>query len=332
MSQEREILFLSEHDVKSLITMREAIEIVEQAFRDFASGKAQQLMRRYLVFEKYKGKIGFMPAYIDTLNVAGIKIVGAYEENPKKYSLPRVIATIVLFDPETGLPTAVMDGTYLTMIRTGALGAVAVKYLARKDSEVAGIIGAGVQGMGQLLGFIEVLDIKKVLVYDVVPENAEKFVREAIKLGLDAIKVNSADVAVKNVDVLATATTSERPIVIKDWVKHGIHINSVGVSTEGKQEIDTEIFKISKLVVDDFDQTSKIGGINVPISKGVLTKNDVYCEIGDIILGRKPGRTSKDEITVFVTSGLAIQDVSVSQLVYRKAKKMNVGEKIIYRK
>jgi alanine dehydrogenase len=328
MSQEREILFLSERDVRSLITMKEAIEVVEQAFKDYALGKAQQLMRRYLTIEKYKGKIGFMPAYIDTLNVAGIKIVGAYEENPKKYGLPRVIATTVLLDPETGLPTAIMDGTYLTMVRTGALGAVAAKYLARKDSEIAGIIGAGVQGMGQLLGLIEVLNIKRVLVYDIVPENADKFVREVKKMGLDAIRVESAEAVVKNVDVLATATTSEKPVVMKDWAKPGLHINSVGVSTAGKQEIDTELFKISKLVVDDFDQTSKIGGINVPISQGILTKNDVYCEIGDLILGRKPGRISKDEITIFVTSGLAIQDVSVSQLVYWKAKKMNMGVKV----
>lgn len=324
---EKETLILSQKDIKPLLSMKDTIEAVEKAFKDFALGKTQILPRKYLVFEKYAGKTGYMPAYIDTLDAAGIKIVSAHDENPKKHGLPRVTATLVLTDPKTGLPLAIMDATYTTMMRTGAIGAIAAKHLARKNSKVVGIIGTGVQGRGQLMGLMEIQDIKQALVYDVMPEQARKFVQEVGKqFGIDVLEADTTQRVTEHSDILVTSTNSKTPVINDEWIKPGLHITTMGVSAPGSQEIPTETFKRSKLVIDDFNQTSQMGGINVPFSKGLLKKEDIYAEIGEILLGKKPGRTSGEEITVFVTSGLPIQDIAVARLVYEKAKERGIGK------
>lgn len=309
--------------------MKEVIQTVENAFKDFATGKTQMIPRKYLMFEKYAGKTGFMPAFIDTLDAAGVKIVSAHDENPKKYGLPRVTATMVLTDPKTGLPLAVMDATYTTMMRTGAIGAIAAKHLARGNTKVAGIIGSGVQGRGQLMGLMEVKDLKRVLVYDKIPEQSKRFAEDMSKqFGVDIMPKDTVKEVVENVDLLVTATNSKTPIIDDKWVTPGLHITTIGVSAPGSQEIPTETFKRSKLVLDDFAQTSVMGGINVPISAGLLKKDDVFGEIGEILVGKKPGRTSDKEITTFVASGLAIQDIAVAGLTYQKAKQKGIGQTV----
>jgi len=157
------------------------------------------------------------------------------------------------------------------------------------------------------------------------PETIKEMGRE---LGVDIASVDSAQRAVMGVDVVAVATPSSTPVVMNEWVGSGLHVTSVGVSTAGKQEIATEVFKRGKLVLDELSQTSKIGGINVPFSRGLLRSEDVYAEIGEIILGKKPGRTSDEEVTVFVSSGLAIQDVATAKLVYDKALQQGMGTKV----
>jgi alanine dehydrogenase len=324
---ESETLILSQKDIRQLLSMKETIGIVENAFKDFAMGKTQMIPRKYLVFEKYAGKTGFMPAYIDTLDAAGVKIVSAHDENPTKRRLPRVTATMILTDPQTGLPLAVMDATYTTMMRTGAIGAIAAKHLSRRSAEVVGIIGTGVQGRGQLLGLMEVRGITKALVYDAIPEQSKRFGEEMNKqFGIPVVPADNAQKVVENVDILVTSTNSKTPIIKDEWVRSGLHITSMGVSAPGSQEIPTETFKRSKLVVDDYPQTSVMGGINVPVTQGLLKKEDVFAEIGEIIIGKKLGRTLDSEITTFVTSGLAIQDIAVARLTYEKAKEEGMGK------
>jgi len=322
-----ETLILSQNDIKQLLSMKETIETVENAFRDFAMGKTQMIPRKYLMFDKYAGKTGFMPAYIDTLDASGVKIVSAHDENPTKHGLPRVTATMVLTDPKTGLPLAVMDATYTTMMRTGAIGAIAAKHLSRKNAKVVGIVGTGVQGRGQLMGLMEVREIEKAIVYDAVPEQSKRFAEDMkARFRIDVVQTDDIQKAAENVDVLVTSTNSKTPVIKDEWVKQGLHLTAMGVSAPGSQEIPAETFKRSKLVIDDFAQTSTMGGINVPISKGLLTKEDVFAEIGEILIGKKPGRTSDQEITVFVTSGLAIQDIAVARLAYEKAKEKGIGQ------
>lgn len=329
LSGESGTLILREKDVRQVLTMEETIEALEKAFRDHAQHRTQMLPRTYLFLDEHHGRIGFMPSYIETLDAAGIKIVSAYHDNPEKYGMPSIMATVVLNDVKTGMPIAIMDGTYSTMMRTGAVGAIAAKYLSRKDSRIVGIVGAGVQGRGQLLGLVEVRDVEKVLVYDIVPSQSERYAEEmGEKLGVDIEPAHSIEEVVRKVDILATATPSPTPIIVVDWLRPGLHLTTVGVSTAGKQEVATEVFKRGKLVVDEVDQTSKIGGINVPFSKGLLRGEDIYAEIGEIILGKKPGRTSDEEVTVFVSSGLAIQDVATAKLVYEKALQRGIGRSV----
>lgn len=316
-------------DVKSVLTMKETIQIVEKALTDHVKHKTQMLPRTYLFLDKYAGRVGFMPAYIEGVDACGLKIVSAYQGNLSKYGLPTVMATVILNDTTTGLPIAVMDGTHLTMMRTGAIGAIAAKYLSRIDSKVVGVIGAGVQGRGQLLGLSEVRKIKRVLVFDVEPHLRQRFSEEMSSLlDIEVTSVDTAAEAAGNVDILVTATPSPTPVLADDCVNPGLHITTIGVSTPGKQEIPTATFKRSKLVVDEIDQTSKIGGINLPFSQGILKKEDIYAEIGEIIVGMKPGRESDREVTVFVTSGLAIQDIATAKAVYEKARVQGIGQAI----
>lgn len=322
-----EALILSREDVQSILTMRDSIEATRTAIVDHHMKRTQMVKRRYILLDK--GRIGSMSAYIESLRIAGVKVVNTFHENPSKYGLPAISAIIILCDIDTGMPRAVMDGTYITMMRTGAISALATEYLARKDSKIAGIIGAGEQGRGQLLGLREVLDLERVYVYDVdkgrMKEYAERMGKET---GLEVLSSDSAEEVVKRADVLATATPSMTPVVFNEWINPGLHINSVGGASKGEQEIDTEILKRSKLVVDDFENASTLGGITKPISSGELSREDVYAELGEIVAGVKPGRTSEEEITVFISSGLAIQDVAVAQAVLRRAEELGVGTKM----
>jgi alanine dehydrogenase len=323
-----EVTLLSREEVQSVLTMRDTIEATRIAIVDHYRKRTQMVKRRYLFLEK--GRIGSMSAYIESLGSAGVKIVSTFHENPIKRNLPAISALIVLCDVETGLPRVVMDGTYITMMRTGGISALAAEYLARKDSKIVGIIGAGEQGRGQLLGLREVLDLDRVYVYDVDRSRMDRFAeRMTMETGLEVMSSGSAEEVARKADVLATATPSMTPVVFDEWVKPGLHINSVGGSSRGEQEIDTKILKRSKLVVDDFENASTLGGIAKPISLGELSREDVHAELGEIAAGEKPGRTSGGEVTVFISSGLAIQDVAIAQAVVKRAEGMGTKIRLI---
>ncbi|MEM5873665.1 MAG: hypothetical protein QW065_02600, partial [Acidilobaceae archaeon] len=281
--------------------------------------------KMYLFFDEYNGDLRVMPAYISKFRMAGVKVVNVHPNNPKR-GLLTVMATILLVDPESGAPLAVMDGTLITAYRTGAGGAIAIKYLARRGSRVLGVIGAGVQGHIQTLFSSRVMKLERVKVYDVVYSKAESYKKEIEKtLGVDVVICESAECAVRGVDVLVTATPAKGPVVKAEWIEQGLHINAIGADAPGKQELDPAILKRAKIVVDDIEQASHSGEINVPLSQGVISLKDIYAELGEIVAGKKPGRIAEDEITVFDSTGLAIQDVATAQLVYRKALKEGLG-------
>ena len=263
------------------------------------------------------------------METAGVKVVNVHPANREK-GLPTVMATIVLNDPKTGAPLAIMDGTYITILRTGAAGAVAAKYLARKNSEKAAIIGAGVQGRIQLEAFTKVLDVKEARVYDIRYEAAETYAKEmSRKLGVDVKPVKTVKEAVENADVIATCTPARGPIVPVEVISKGVHINAIGADAPGKQELDPEILKkADKIVVDDMEQATHSGEVNVPLSKGIITRSDIYAELGEIVAGVKKGREKDEEITIFDSTGLAIQDVATANLVYRKALEKGVGKEL----
>jgi len=223
-----------------------------------------------------------------------------------------------------------MDGTRITAMRTGGAGGVAAKYLTRRDSKVIGIIGAGTQGRTQLMALKEVLPgIDEVRVFDKVREHGERYADEMrSRVGLDIRPVCEAREAVCEADIVVTTTPSTEPIVMDDWVGDGMHINSIGADAPGKEELDPAILKRAKIVVDDFEQAMHSGEVNVPLARGLIGKEEIHAEIGEVVAGKKTGRVSDDEVTVFVSTGLAVQDISTAWKVYKKAERAGLGKKI----
>lgn len=311
------MLFLSDADIQRLITMQEAIDAVEEAFKELYLGKAMLPERTTLMLKN--GSISQMSAYLEETKIAITKVFGIFPNNVK-YNLPTTVATLLVYDLETGKVTAVMDATYLTAIRTGAVSGVATKYLARKDSKKVGIIGCGVQGRTQLWAVKEVRDIEKVYAYDKI-ENAKRAFADEMskKLGVDVAPVNSPVDAVKDSDIIITATTSADPVVKGEWVREGAHINAIGSYYPHARELDTETIVKSKVVVDlKRAALEEAGDIIIPIKEGAITEKHIYAELGEIVTHKKPGRTNNKEITIFKAVGLAIQDAAVAKLVLKK--------------
>lgn len=320
------MLLLSKLDVEKIISMREVIKAVEEAFRAKGLGRIQMPPKSYIFFREHDGDFRAMPAYLEELGAAGVKVVNAHPRNPKRHGLPNVMATILLLSPETGAPLAIMDGTLITNLRTGAAAAVATRYLARKDSKVVAMIGAGVQARTQLIALNEVFDIAEVRVEDIVPGKADQYAKElGRRLGVDIKPVGSTQKAMEGADVVVTVTPRRNPVVMNEWVEKGMHINAIGADAPGKQELDPKILGRAKVVVDDLEQVLHSGEINVPISKGLLGQDDIYADIGEIVAGKKPGRTSREEITVFDSTGLAVQDIATAWEVYQKARREGRG-------
>lgn len=313
-------LILKRQDVENILTPAITNKTVEKAFKAYSFGYAEMPAKSYLHFPK--GDLRSMPAYIsgEGFNIAGVKCVNVHPQNAAGH-LPAVMAVIILNDPQTGFPLAVMDGTYLTGIRTGAAGAIAAKYLSRKDSSVAGFVGCGVQARTQLSCLLEVRKIRKIKVWQ-FPKDKE-CVREFKKwtqttYGIEIIISSNMEDVTMNSDIVITTTPSRIPLV--HCVSPGTHINAIGADAPGKQEINPQILKQAKIVVDDWTQASHSGEINVPMSLKQITKKDVHALLGDIIAGNKRGRTSAKEITLFDATGLAIQDISCGYIVYKTLK------------
>lgn len=303
--------------------MDEVIPAVEAAFGQYAKKNAVMPPKMYLDFKKYGGDLRVMPAYLDYGDVAGVKVVNVHPGN-RGNGMPTVMATIVLNDPRTGFPLAVMDGTLITAMRTGAAAAVATKHLAADGAGTVGLVGAGVQARTQLLALSRVLDIRKVSVSDVNKDYASRFAAEmGGQLGLP-VEVSSVREAAE-ADVVSTVTPAHEPVVRNEWVREGTHINAIGADAPGKEELDPAILARAKIVIDDWEQCTHSGEINVPLSKGIICTKDLYSSLGEIVAGLKPGRQSSREITVFDSTGLAIQDIATAKLVFEKAQKEKLG-------
>ena len=323
------ILILSEEAVKKVLSLEEVTDAVELAFRMKGLGHAQMPPKQYLFLNKYNGDLRTMPAYLEENDVVAVKVVNSHPENRKKHGLPTVMATIILVDPRTGAPKAIMGGTWITALRTGAAGAIAAKYLANPNPKTIGIVGAGTQARTQLMGLLLFFKkIEEVRVWDRAEKAALKYAEEMkMKYNQTFIyPVKSIKNAVQGADIIVTATPSRKPLVSVEWVDEGTHINCIGADAPGKQELDPAILIKSKIVVDDWDQGCHCGEINVPLAKGIIKKKDVWGDICEIVAGLKPGRTSPDEITVFTSTGLAIQDAATANVAYQKALKEKIGE------
>jgi len=323
------IHLLTDREIKPLLEMNEVLEVVEQAFREKGLGRVQMPPKTYLYFERYNGDLRVMPAYMESLDASAVKIVNVHPDN-RKFNLPTVMAVITLIDPKTGGPQAIMDGTEITAARTGAAAGVATKYLAREGASRLGIVGAGVQATKQLAFILHVTDLAEVRVYDIIEETKKKFVQKAKQQyqDIEIVAAESVEDAVRDADIISTVTPSRKPLILNEWIEEGTHINAIGADAPGKEELDPAILKRSKLVIDDWNQALHSGEINVPVSKGLINRDDIYGELGEIVAEKKKGRTARNEVTVFDSTGLAIQDTVVAKLVYKKATEKRVGMKI----
>jgi alanine dehydrogenase len=320
------VLLIPRKQIEGIVSMGEIMGAVEEAFRSKGLKKAQMPPKLYVNFPG--GDFRSMPCYVPELGLGCIKVVSVHPNNPAIYGLPSVIATIILIDPESGRPLAVMDGTWITGMRTGAAGGIAAKYLARGGSRVVGMVGAGVQARTQLMALNEVLNIEEVRVFAKTVEECERFREDMTDLGLRIEVEERIEKAVADCDVLVTTTPVTRPIVKDEWVSEGTHINAIGADAPGKEELEPGILKRAKVVVDDLEQACHSGEVNVPLSKGLIKREDIYGELGEIIVGKKVGRTSEKEITVFDSTGLAIEDLAAAAVVYKRAKEANLGAEI----
>jgi alanine dehydrogenase len=278
----------------------------------------------YLDLKKYSGDFRAMPAYLEGLDSCILKWVNVHPGNAKK-GLPTVMAIMILSDPRTGFPLAIMDGTYATSLRTAAAGAVAARYCANRDSHIVGLVGCGVQARTQLMALRTIFKINVVKVWGHKPSLLKEFLDQMKVNGEDMEGIKDIKACVNDCDIIVTTTPSRRPLVKLSWLKKGAHINAIGADAPGKQELDPDILKNSRIIIDDWQQASHSGEINVPFRKKLISKKDIYADIGEIIIGKKKGRIRREELTVFDSTGLAIQDVAIAKLIYKTAVKNRVG-------
>lgn len=321
---QRKTLILNNNQVRKLIDMPLALKAIEEAFMLYGKNLIQMPAKIYLHLGRYNGDFRAMPAYIEGMEACGLKWVNVHPKN-RRFGLPAVMAVIILSDPKTGLPLAIMDGTYITNLRTGAAGGIAAKYLARKESSIVSLVGCGVQARTQLLALKELFKIELVYVWGNKPEYAKRFLKDTKRFGLKMeIKERIPD-CVRQADIVVTTTPVRQPIVKSEWIRAGTHINAIGADAKGKEELEPKLLKRARIFVDDWQQAAHSGEINVPISRGIISKKNIAATLGEVLAKKKKGRKTASGITIFDSTGLAIQDIALANLVYKRAVKNNVG-------
>lgn len=325
------MLLLSEKDIKKVFTMKEAIEADKVAFKLVVEDKAQAPIRTNIQAPKYDGSFLFMPAYVEDMDLASLKIVNIFPRNIEK-GKPTAPAQVLLIDGTNGEIIAILDGTYVTKLRTGAASGVAFDILSKNDCKIGALIGTGSQAEAQLEAMVNVRDLDEVRVYDLNYERTVDFVekmrKELSEFRTKIIAVKTSDEAVDNADLLITVTPSTKPVFDGNKIKKGATVSCVGAYQHHMQEMDPVLLtRASKIYFDSKEAVlSESGDILIPLEKGIITEKDFTGEIGDVILGNVTSRENDDEIIVFETVGVATQDLVVANEIYKKALKANVGK------
>lgn len=311
-------LVLTRSDVERVATMELAVEAVEQAFAAFGRGEATMPPKVYLPVEDHDGDFRAMPSRLG--DSAGIKWVNVHAQNRKRYGLPTVMAVYVLNDPANAFPLAIMDGTLLTSLRTGAAGGVASKYLAQSAPKTIGFIGCGVQAYTLHGSHKVVFEGFESLAYDRNEATARAF---ADRVGGRTASLEQAAGA----DIVCTATPSRKPFVRAEWIQAGAHINAMGADAPGKQELATHLLKKAAVYIDDIHQATGSGEINVPLAAGQFGVDDIAGTLGEVVAGvlLKPDAATT---TIFDSTGLAIQDVALARAIYDAANAQSIGQEI----
>lgn len=320
------MLVLSEKEVTSLIDVEELIAALEQAHIQYSTGKAVAPVRLIVPLPQIRGRITSMPGYLNADKALGMKIVTYFQDNPQQ-NLPAILGTVMLFSAETGKIIAVMDGSSITAIRTACASAMATKALANAEAPVLGILGAGVQARAHIRALCRVRNIGKIKLYSPSGKSAAAVKRDLeSEVGAAVEIARSAEEAVRDSDLIVTATTSNMPVLSREWLKPGAHINAVGSHRPDQREIDGPTVALAKVVVDSRDAImAECGDILLAIKEGSIPESHIHAEIGNVLAGTKPARTGRSEITLYKSVGIAIQDVATANLVYHKALEQKVG-------
>jgi alanine dehydrogenase len=309
-------LILTKSDVLKLINMKMVIKEVEKAFNEMATGQARMPAKSYVPLEK--GDFRAMPAAL--ADASGVKWVNVHPHN-REHNLPTVMATIIANDPETGYPLAIMEASEITAYRTGATSAIASRCLANPHASSIGLVGTGRQAQAQLEAHLELYEFSKINVFDIDEQRAKIFASYYPELEVSISTIEETC----NSHIICTTTPTKTPLLKYEWINKGTHINAVGADAPGKQELESEIIKNAKVIVDDIEQVTKSGEINVPIQKGEFLKSEIFGTLCDCITNRINCRWNHDEITVFDSTGIAIEDIAVARAVYNAAKQAPAG-------
>ncbi len=314
-------LVLSRSDVEGLLDLDSCFSAVEEAFRQHGAGKAQR--PGALGVPGHEGgfhiKAGILNGFFAT------KVNGNFFENEKR-GLPRIQGVIVVSDASTGTPLAVMDSVEITKLRTAAATAVAAKHLARPGSQVVTICGCGEQGRAQLRALARVLHLRTVHCFDEKEERARRFAKDLnAELGVEMRPANDLRTAAQASDVLVTCTPSKNPLLLPGFLSPGTFLAAIGADSEEKQELDPAVMASSTIVTDVTEQCAAFGDLHHALASGLVKREDVHAELGEVVAGRKPGRRSADEVIVFDSTGMALQDVSAASVVFARARAAGRG-------
>lgn len=320
--------FLSEDDVIACApSLREAREIIEDVFKAHADKRV--VMPTKMILKppaKYRGHWSAMPAYIESsdADIAGIKWLSSYLENLTELNLPNIVAAIILNDPTTGFPAALMDGTYITGLRTGAAVAAGARLLARENSDTVAIIGTSVQGRFQLAAITEAFQIRRALAYDIVEETLDRYISEmSPKVGLEIEKAGYHFEAVREADIVINATRTKEPFFRGEWCRPGMLLVAIGALPE---LLPDTLDRVDKIVVDEWEGCKHLGSLKPFAEEGIL--KEVYAEIGEVVAGYKPGRETADEMILYVPMGMGTEDMATANRVYRNAISLGRGSTI----
>jgi len=319
---------LSRRDVMEVLSMQDTIEILEKAFADLSDDNAVMPQRTPILTPNHGGLALFMPAYLKGMGALGAKVVTVYKDNPEKYNMATVLGTIILLDERTGTPLALMEGGYLTAMRTGGVAGLATKVFARDDAKIHTLFGTGGMARTHAWAVDKARNIEKLILHSIDPLEKREAFRESIKdiIKCEIVLSDDPEQAVMQADIVTLITSARNPIVNGNWFKPGTHINGVGSHSPSMREIDTLTIQKSKVVCDLVEACKpEAGDFIIPIEAGEFSWDQIHGSLGDVITGRITGRENRDEITLFKSVGLAIQDISTAYHVFNKAVGMGVG-------
>lgn len=336
-----DIKFLSKSDTEKLLRMEDVINVVSDVYRSKAEDNTCVFPLVFHEFESGVADMDIKSGWLKDTEIFGLKMVSWFGENVKK-DLPALIGLIMVVDANTGVPLGILDGAHITGMRTGAAGAIGAKYLAKADSKNLLLVGTGHVSTFEIAATLLLFpDLENVMIYSprdfakakdkakiIKEELSEDFGLE-IKDNINFIPVSDIEEAVGKSHIIITATPSRQPIIMKDWVKPGTHFSCIGADMSGKEEIDPELFKNARAFTDDTPQCINVGELEVPISLGIIKKEDIIGEIGEVIIGRTVGRENDDQITIFDATGIALLDLATAKLALDQAKKLSLGATVI---